>query len=304
MAPKTSHVELKDFNMAFNLRKDVPIPDTRDIPSWRAYVEGGERKFCDFERTLLVKFIKRMTGVRGELVFPDWFENDRQTAIYLWCEYVAARQSPSQAAERLKSVSRYVGTWGEASLKAARKQLNENIKSNPDIRAQFQKRRKVIEAMKNFDYSKHRYGKAIVYKEGPIRHKQNGKLSLTQIRVKKTHKRQLVDEPMKVDDTSVSSLFVVKVADPKPIEKFLRRDQNIRNHMVKRGRESPLRQSISRRELSEIEQDIEALHHQLLGEVQNLKRQIVELEEKNYIHRPSRKLVNSPQSSPHKLDGR
>jgi hypothetical protein len=122
MAPNLSHVELKksqNFNRAFNLRKDVPRPGTRDMSSWRAYVEDGERKFCDFETELLVRFIKRMTGDHKKLVFPARFKKDRQTTIYLWNGYVAARQTPSQAAER-----RYVATWGAASLEAARKQLH------------------------------------------------------------------------------------------------------------------------------------------------------------------------------------
>ncbi len=53
--------------------------------------------------------------------------------------------------------------------------------------------------------------------------------------------------------------------------------------MVKRASESPLRQSISCRELGVMEQDIESLHDQLLDEVENLKQQIKELEEKNYV---------------------
>ena len=96
----------------------------------------------------------------------------------------------------------------------------------------------------------------------------------------------------------------MKVATPKPIEKLLRRDLNIGKHMVKPGKESPLRQSISCRELSVMEQDIEDLHHQLLDEVEKLKQQVEELEERNYVYCTRRKLPSSPLSLRHKTDGR
>jgi hypothetical protein len=308
MAPNISHAELENFNRAFKLRKNVPMPGTRDMSSWRAYIEGGERKFCDFEIALLVRFIKRMTGDNKKLVFPDRFKKDRQTTIYLWNQYVAARQTPSQAAERLQSVRRYVATWGAASLEAARKQLHEKLESDPKIIAQIREKRKAIEAKKDIDYSKHRYFRATVYKEGPIRHQRKGKLSLTRIQVKKTpsklRTRLHVADLMKMDDSPVSSLFLLKVAKPNPNGMHLRRDPNIGKHMVKRGRESSLRQSISCRELSVMERDIEDLHRQLLEEVENLKQQIEELKKRNYVRCPRQKLFRCPPLSSHKPDGR
>lgn len=310
MSPNISHVELEisqNFNRAFNLRKDVAMPGTRDISSWRAYVEGGERKFCDFEIALLVRFIKRMTGDYKKLVFPARFKKDRQTTMYLWNKYVAARQTPSQAAERLRSVRSYVATWGAASLEAARKQLHTQLERDPKMIAQIRQKRKTMEIMKSFGYSKHRYGKATVYREGPIRQLRNGKLSLTRIQVEKTRtkfqKRLHVADLMKVDGNPVSSLFVLKVATPKPIEMLLQRDPNIGKHMAKRGSESPLRQSISCRELSVMEQDIADLHHQLPEEVEKLKQQVEALEKRNYVYCPRRKLLNSPLSLRHKTDG-
>ncbi len=157
MASNVSLLELENphnFKRAFNLRKDVPMPTTRDISLWRAYVEGGERKFCDFEKALLVRFVKRMTGDHKKLVFPALFKKDRQTTIYLWNKYLTARQTPSQAAERLRSMRRYVATWGAAMLEAARKQLHKQLERDPKIIAQIRGKRKAMEAMKSFDYSK------------------------------------------------------------------------------------------------------------------------------------------------------
>jgi hypothetical protein len=88
---------------------------------------------------------------------------------------------------------------------------------------------------------------------------------------------------MKVDDIPLSSLFILRVATPKPIGMLLRQDPNIGKHMVKLGSESPLRQSISCRELRVMEQNVENLHHQLLDEVENLKQQIEELEKETTL---------------------
>ena len=147
-----------------------------------------------------------------------------------------------------------------------------------------------------------------MYREGPIRHDGKGRLALTRIQVKKTptkfRNRLHVADLMKVDGNPVSSLFVLKVATPKPIEMLLQRDPNIGKHMVKRGSESPLRQSISCRELSVMEQDIADLHHQLPEEVEKLKQQVEALEKRNYVYCPRRKLFSSPLSLHHKTDRR
>jgi hypothetical protein len=308
-APKEiSCADLKEFSRNCRLHKVVPMPKIREVAIWGAYVQDGERQFCQHEIALLIRFIKRMTGVHKKLAFPDRFNRDQPTVRYLWNWYIESRQTPAQASEKLCSEKRYLATRGATTLEAARKQLHEQLENDPVIIAQIQKKRKYIEGLKNFDYSKRRFRSRKVFKDGPMRRNRQGRIFETRIPLKSVtkipQKRPHVADFEKMDDIPVSSQFVVKISRPKPIEKLLRRDQTLGKHMVKHGRESPLRQSVTLCEISDLEHDIENLNEQLKGEIENLKQQIAELEKKNFALRPRSKLLSIRYPTRIQLDGR
>jgi hypothetical protein len=284
-----SQADLNEFTRNYYLHKVVPMPKTREVALWGSYVEYGERQFCQHEISLLIRFIKRMTGVHKKLVSQDRFYKDQSTVRYLWNRYVESRQTPAQVSETLHSKRRYFALRGATTLEAARKQLHEQFENDPAIIAQIQIQKKYIEALKEFDYSKRRF-RGKVFRDGPMRRNRQGRVFETRIAVKpvsRAHRKHLhVAKLMKVSDIPVSSQFVVKIGRPKPIERLLGREQTLGKHMVKRGRESRLRQSVSLREIGDLEHDIDNLNEQLQGEIENLKQQIAEMEKKNFNLRP------------------
>jgi hypothetical protein len=287
------------------LAKDFKIGDTA---SWRAFVEDGEKQFCGHEMSVLKRFIRRMTGIHNKLKFPDRFARDRSTATNLWNNYIEARQTPAQAAERVHSLATYKAAGTAASLNTAREQLNERIETDPGMRAYAQKQRENDKILKNFDFAVDRLQKGKVYKEGPLRPDRRGRfpLQLTKTKsVRRTHlKRPHIARMMKVDDVRVSSSFAVSIATPKRTSDLLRNDPNLGKHMVKRGKESPLRQSVTIRVFSGFEQEIQYMDENLEWDIEDLKQEIAKFERKNFACRTGHKIPSHPRSKISHICGR
>jgi hypothetical protein len=290
------------------LHKLAKTLKTGDTASWREFVEDGERQFCGHEMSVLKRFIRRMTGIHNKLKFPDRLTRDRSTATKLWNNYIEARQTPAQAAERVHSLATYKATGPAASLNTARERLNERIETDPGMRAYVQKQQENDEILKNFDFAGDRLQKGKVYKEGPLRPDRRGQfpLQLTKTKsVRRAHlKRPHVANMMKVDDVRVSSCFAVSIATSKLKSDLLRNDPNLGKHMTKRGKESPLRQSVTLRVFSGFEQEIEYMEENLEWDIKDLKQEIAKFERKNFACRARPKVPSHPRTKVSQMCGR
>jgi hypothetical protein len=245
-----------------------------DTASWRTLLDSGERDFRELEMAALQRFIRRMTGMRKKLKSSEQFTRDHSQAIYLWSNYIEAGQTSAQPAKGAPSLETYKDTSPAASLEAAREELNKRIETDAAMREFVRRQRQKDQLLKNFDFSSDRQERGKIYKEGPLRPGPSGKFS---IQLKKTNcgqgaslKQHNVANLMKVDGVPISSSFVVKVINPKPASDIIRKDPNLGKHMVKRGRESPLRQSIALSERNGLEQETHCLKEQLEWDMENL----------------------------------
>jgi hypothetical protein len=296
-------------SIVFNAGDQLQMPKNSDINSWREYVEEGNRKLCKHEITILKRFIRRMTGVHKRLVFPARFARDRPTAIYLWTHYLVARQTRAEAAMRGRSFQAYKVDQARASLDAAREQLNERLETDPKMIAHILKGKKSSEAMKNCDWTKpppRRTRKTVELRPKP-------KGMPPQLPKGKPEPMAPLEGPpvvdlMVIDEVPVSPLFNVNIAAPKPTANLLRMDQTLGKYMVKRGKESPLRQSITVRELTAFEQEMKVSNERLERDIEGLKKQIAAYERKNFGSRPKFSNLSSgrgqSQSPRTQLDGR
>ncbi|KAH8766295.1 hypothetical protein F5882DRAFT_383017 [Hyaloscypha sp. PMI_1271] len=298
-------VDISREQALHKLAKNLKAGDTA---SWRAFVEDGERQFCGHEMSMLKRFIRRMTGIHNKLKFPARFTRDRSTATNLWNNYIEVRQTPAQAAERVRSLETYKATGPAASLNTARKQLNERIESDPGMRAYAQKQQDNDENLKNFDFAGDRLQKGKVYREGPLRPGRRGQFPLQLTKTKSVRRIHLksphVANKMKVDEVQVSSCFAVSIATPKRTSDLLRNDPNLGKHMVKRGKESPLRQSVTLRVFSGFEREIEYMEENRDWDIEDLKKEVAKFERKNFACRTRHKVPSHPRSKISQICGR
>jgi hypothetical protein len=255
---------------------------TKNFDSWRAYVEDGNRAFCEHEMAILKRFVKRATSkLRG---WPDHRVQDRPTAIALWVSYLEKRQTLAQASERVRSLEKFKVDQAAAVLLAARKKLSEQFYKDKKMQAYIRSQTKSNERLKTLDYSKPRAPK--MKREGPMRPNPQGKIT-SKFSVKKPA-RQALHKPvhiaaMIVDDIPISGHFMAKVTIPQRATGALRQDPKLRKYIVRE--ESPLRQSVSRLYMSDVQ-----------GELELLKQQIAEFESKNLTFLPRHRLPDAPMS--------
>jgi tryptophan 2,3-dioxygenase len=150
--------------------------------------------------------------------------------------------------------------------------------------------------------------KGKVYREGPLRPGRRGPfpLQLTKTKsVRRTHlKRPHITNMMKVDEVRVSSCFAVSIATLQRTSDLLRNDPNLGKHMVKRGKESPLRQSVTLRLSSGFEQEIQYMEENREWDIEDLKQEIVKFERKNFACRTRHKAPSHPRSKISQMCGR
>jgi len=276
---------------------EIQMPKTRDLDSWRAYIEDGNRMFCEHEIAILTRYIRRITGIHKKLIFPDRFRRDRATTIDLWNQYIEARQTPAEAAERYCSFANYKGKDAAARLQAARQKLNEEIDANPAMAEHILRGRQSSQVVKNFDFSRGRLPRRQGRKDRPMRVPMGPKRYPVPTAA---HNSAL---PMAVHDAPIAPQFSFNFAIQKPASFLLRQDPNIGKHMVKQGRESPLRQSVSLHQVDDSENEVCNIEVQVGWSIDGLKGQIAGFERKNLVHRTRDPLPNSRRPQRSRLDG-
>jgi hypothetical protein len=248
----------------------------KSVSSWRAYIEDGNREFCAYEMSILERFVKRaLSKDRG---WPDHWVLDRPTAINLWDSYLKKSQTPKQPSERMRSIEKFKVGQAAATLYAARQKLNEQFEKDTEMKAYVRNQRKANQRLKNFDYSKPRAPKA--KREGSMRPNPEGRISskLGGVRklVSKGSLNPIHSKAMLVDDTLISGRFMANFSAPQQVAGSLRTDSKLGKYIVRK--ESPLRQSVSRVYISDLEE------------------QIVTFERKNFVLLPRHKLRDAPRS--------
>ncbi|KAE9373367.1 hypothetical protein N431DRAFT_465662 [Stipitochalara longipes BDJ] len=224
---------------AFKSVDEIRLPKNKDLDSWRTYIEDGEREFCEHEIAILKKYVRRITGIHKRLLFPERFKCDRATTICLWNQYIESRQTPAEATERSRSLINHMASIAAATLEAAREKLNDDINANPAIIEYIRQSRRANEVMKAFDFSSGRLPRRQGRKDRPLRVRMDPKVYPVHIIC--PHVAAL----RKIEDTPIASHFTFNFEIPKLAAFLFRKDPNIGKHMVKPGRESPLRQSVS-----------------------------------------------------------
>lgn len=255
----------------------------KSVSSWRAYIEDGNREFCTYEMSILERFVKRaLSKHRG---WSDHWIQDRPTAITLWHSYLKKRQTPEQASERMRSVDKFKVDQATATLYAARQKLNEQFEKDAKMKAYIRHQRKSNQRLKNFDYSKPRAPK--VEREGPMRPNPEGRISSKLAGVRKPVSKAPLNPvhiaAMVVNDIPISGRFMANFAAPQQTTGSLRTDSKLGKYIARK--ESPLRQSVSRVYMSDLEDELKLL-----------KEQIASFERKNFVLLPRHKLLNAPRS--------
>ena len=260
----------------FMSAEEIQMPKTRGLKLWRAYIEDGNRVFCEHETAILKRYVRRITGVHKRLLFPERFGHDRETTIDLWNRYIEARQTPAEALERSRSIARYKARNAALILKAARKKLFGEIEANAVLAESIRRRRQGDEVVKNFDFSRGRLSRRPARNELPLQVLMGGKRHLT---IRKSHKRLTA-----LDDTPIAPQFSFNFAIQKPPSFLLRTDPNLGRYMVKQGRESPLRQSVSLHQVDDSEIEIQSIQAQVGWSIDALQGQIAGFERRNLAH--------------------
>jgi len=276
---KMKITKVKKHSTTFMSVDEIQMPKTKDLDSWRAYIEDGERKFCEHEVAILKRFVRRITGVHKKLLFPNRFKQDRATTIGLWNQYVEARQTPAEAAQRSSSISENSVKVAAATLQAAREKLIDTINANPQMVENVLQRREAKETMKGFKFSSGRVPRGRGRRDRPLRARMG--TIRHQANTTKPHAAPSIE----VEKSPVVPQFSFNFAIPKPAVFLLRKDPIIRKHMVKQGRESPLRQSVSLHQIEDTEEDLQELEVQPRWSVENLKLEIAALERRNFPDR-------------------
>jgi hypothetical protein len=275
-----------------------------DMSLCRAYVEGGNREFCEHETTLLENFVKQITSEGGKIFIPgSWVDyrparshkdphaamvarslQDPRIAIIAqsfknqWVDYLKSQQTLAQAAERIRSLKKFkklkdYQAW--AALNAAKQEFNKRLVTDLKMNQYVGRNRYRNKFLKDFDYSNAPTPRELARgrRLAPMRPDLKGRISqkkTTQKRLvstkttKETAAQRIIGRgiggistiantlkllhipTIAANDISVSSCFVVTYCNPQPAVGMLRKDPKLGKYTVRPGKESPLRQSVSR----------------------------------------------------------